>query len=83
MIKGSEYYTSGARALLKKTIRWRKADDPPKAKPGMWSREVVAITDLGYVYFLCYSGTEKEGAWQRPASFNKSEKVEWWIDKPF
>ena len=62
--------------------KWCPPSEPPTAKPGKWSHEVVAITNYGNVFLLCYFGAKEDGVWQRPARFNAGEKVEWWIDKP-
>lgn len=67
---------------LSTAMEWKKANDPPETTPGNWSREVVVLTNYGDVFQLTYSGTKENGCWQRPARFNKGEKVEWWIDKP-
>lgn len=64
---------------------WKLASDPPVNKEnreGIWSREVIVLTNYGDVFCLCYSGTKRDGIWQRPHRFNKGEKVDFWIDKP-
>ena len=61
---------------------WKCADNPPDTMPGLWSKDVVVITNYGDVFSLAYFGDKETGVWQRPARLNKGEKVEWWIDKP-
>lgn len=67
---------------MKKQEGWKPANDPPPSTPGKWSREVVAITDLGNVHLLTYIGTKENGVWQRPATFHKDENVAFWIEQP-
>ena len=60
-------------------IIWRLADEyVPTHNEGMWSRDVVAITNYGTVRSLAYCGV-----WQRPAVFVNGEFVEYWIDLPY
>jgi len=58
---------------------WQPHNRPPDSKPGKWSKEVVAITNLGNLFKLTCIG----GYWQRPAAMVEGEKVAWWIYQPF
>lgn len=61
---------------------WRKADDPPAAGAGHWSRRVVVLSNLGDIYLLSYFQGTEGGVWQRPYAFKKGERVECWVEQP-
>lgn len=70
-------------AQLKNT-EWRKADDPPHAAPGLWSKPVVCVTNEGNAYMLLFMGgdTHGDGHWQRLGCFEPYEKVILWTENP-
>ena len=76
ILGGQDNYTRGNK------MHWLLANKPPPASVGKLSREVVVMTNYGDIFLLSYCGGETDGCWQRPARFNKGEKVEYWTDKP-
>ena len=63
-------------------MSWYPADVAPKGEKGCWSKDVVAVTNLGHVFKLAYFNGETDGCWQRPGAFAKGEYVERWTDMP-
>jgi len=59
---------------------WSPADRPPAGTPGHWSREVVAVTNLGTLIKASYftSADQSPGVWQRPRGLKQGEHVAKW-----
>lgn len=65
-------------------IEWNPADVPPEGVPGLWTEDVVVVTNLRNVYRIAYFTPEREeqGVWQRPKAFVSGEVVKWWTKLP-
>jgi hypothetical protein len=65
---------------------WNKADAPPDGQAGKWSRNVIAVSNLGTVYspvaFFHAEQAGEEGRWSRPRGMLTGEVFAWWIDYP-
>lgn len=50
----------------------------PASEPGTWSKEVIAVTELGDVFKLSCMGEY----WQRPSAMEDHDKVYKWCEMP-
>lgn len=64
------------------TSAWISAEQHPAGQKGLWTPDVVAVTNLGNVFKLAFFHGEESGVWQRPKAFMNGERVEWWTPMP-
>lgn len=87
--KGAVYvFDNGVDALpaliegYRKPPVWNSAEIPPPGESGLWSAEVVAVTNHGNAFTISYFRGDESGVWQRPKAFLNGEKVEYWMPLP-
>lgn len=61
---------------------WNRAELPPEGKKNLWSRDVVAVTNLGSVLRAAYFNGDHGGVWQRPRDMVEGEEIVAWADFP-
>ena len=81
-VAGDDFQQSQETRPHETIVMWRDADMPPDGNKDKWSRKVIAVTNYGNVYSLCYYHGINGGNWQRRVVFEDGEKVLKWTDFP-